>query len=84
MTDTELLNWLEQHAVGFGVVSDDNGHWAVVEDGMQSLPDGPDPQFISTSFLIEADQYRLPALTAVLDFYQQQLKMFEGKRVKAQ
>ncbi len=35
-------------------------------------------------FLIEADQYRLPALTAVLDFYQQQLKVFEGKTVKPQ
>ena len=35
-------------------------------------------------FLIEADQYRLPALTAVLDFYQQQLKVFEGKTIKQQ
>lgn len=71
MTDTERLDWFEARAREGGcpaLVNDDNGHWAVVEDGMQSLPDGPDPQFISTSFLIEAEQWH-DSVRGAIDAY---------------
>ena len=39
MNDTERLDWLERHD-GIALISDDNGHWAVTENGMQYIPDG--------------------------------------------
>jgi hypothetical protein len=56
MTDTELLNWLEQHAVGFGVVSDDNGRWAVPEDGIQ--PCCPEPRDMELVFFVEKSRWK--------------------------
>ncbi len=40
MTDTELLNWLEEKAKkGYcpALVNDDNGHWAVSFKGIQAV-----------------------------------------------
>lgn len=57
MTDKERLDWLEQQD-GFALVSDDAGRWAVVTDGMQNVPDPDKAIDISTSFWIEADQWK--------------------------
>ena len=57
MNDTERLDWLESH-FGFGLISDDNGHWAVAGDGVQTCPDGPEPQEIDTTFFVEADKWK--------------------------
>lgn len=51
-----LLKWLEDHQ-GYALVSDDNGHWACVTDGMQNVPDGDEPQEIWTTFMIEAHEW---------------------------
>ena len=56
-TDTELLNWLEDHQ-GYGLISDDNGHWACVCDGTQSLPIGSGPQNVDTAFWIEKKNWK--------------------------
>ncbi len=66
--DAERINYFEQRAADGGspaLVNDDNGHWAVVEDGMQSVPEGDGPQTISTSFWIEADQWHDSARAAI-------------------
>jgi len=55
MTDTERLDWLEQHGDGMALISDDNGHWTVTGDGMQNCPIGDEKQDIETVFFIEAD-----------------------------
>ena len=58
MTDKDRINWLELKD-GFALVSDDFGRWAVTGDGMQNVPDNIDePSDISTSFFIEAHQWR--------------------------
>ena len=60
-TDKERLDWLEQivsEGVCPGLINDDNGHWALVFDGMQNVPTGDAPEDISTSFFIEAHQWR--------------------------
>jgi len=55
MTDTEILDWLEQQD-GAALVNDDAGHWAVAFDGIQSVSADP-PQDTDTSFFIEKDQW---------------------------
>ena len=49
MTDKERLDWLEnQH--GAGLISDDNGRWAVLYDGIQNCVSGKKASDVSTSF----------------------------------
>ena len=55
--DKERLDWLEEQA-GAGLVSDDNGHWAVSFVGMQNVPEGTEPQDIATNFFVEAKEWR--------------------------
>lgn len=59
VTDTERLDWLEQQE-GFGLISDDFGHWAVSGDGMQNIPEGQreDPKELSTSFIVEGPAWK--------------------------
>ena len=57
MTDTELLSWLEKQS-GVALINDDAGRWAVSFDGMQNIPDNDKATFISTSFFIEANQWK--------------------------
>lgn len=54
--DSKRLTWLQQQQ-GFALVSDDQGHWAVVCDGMQNLPLNP-PDDVQTTFFIEKHQWR--------------------------
>lgn len=37
-TDEQRINWLEKKGFGGALISDDNGHWAMVFDGFQNLP----------------------------------------------
>lgn len=53
MTDTERLDWLEDNQ-GYALVSDDFGHWACIQDGLQSVPDNA-PGDVYTSFFIKKD-----------------------------
>ncbi len=48
LTDTQRLDWLEAQE-GSGLISDDNGHWAVSGDGAQNVPCGVDPEGIWTT-----------------------------------
>ena len=52
MNDSERLDKLEQME-SYGLVSDDNGHWACVTEGTQTCPLGDDPDDIQTTFWIE-------------------------------
>ena len=60
MTDTELLDYLEERAERGGcpnLLNDDAGHWAVVEDGMQTAPSDA-PTDIQTTFWVEKHQWK--------------------------
>lgn len=65
MTDTELLDWLEKQQ-GCGLISSDNGHWAVSGSGMQNCPTGRDPQDIDTTFFVFAGEWRPTIREAIL------------------
>ncbi len=57
ISDKELLDWLESD-YGAGLISDDAGRWVVSEAGMQNMPDPDKATNISTSFFIEAEDWR--------------------------
>ena len=57
ISDKELLDWLEVD-YGAGLISDDAGRWVVSESGMQNVPDSNKAIDISTSFFIEAGDWR--------------------------
>lgn len=40
------------------LIFDDNGHWAVSFDGIQTCQQGEAPESIQTTFFIEADDWR--------------------------
>ena len=65
MTDTERLDWLEEQ-FGWGLLSDDNGHFACVFEGFQTLPEGPDPIDLDTSFYVEKECWR-PTVREAID-----------------
>jgi len=56
MNDKERLDWLDS-ADGYGLISDDAGHWACVCDGFQNVCMSDDPVDIQTSFFIEAGKW---------------------------
>lgn len=65
-TDTERLDWLS-HQDGSGLISDDQGRWAVSGSGTQNLPDDPDLPFdFSGTFWVEAKDWR-PAIRDAID-----------------
>ena len=57
MTDKERLDWLEKKGQGFALISDDQGHWCLVEDGMQTISDDP-PDNCSTMFYVKKKQWK--------------------------
>ena len=61
MNDTERIDWLEAYAKQGGcpaLLNDDNGHWAVSATGVQDMPNGDEAADISTSFFVEAGEWR--------------------------
>lgn len=65
MDDAQRIDWLENNQ-GKALVSSDFGHWAVVEEGMQSIPvDIHEPSDMSTTFFIEKDQWKKTVREAI-------------------
>jgi hypothetical protein len=54
--DVERIDYVEK-LEGWALVSDDAGHWALVSDGIQSIPDRT-PGDVTTLFVIGAEQWR--------------------------
>jgi hypothetical protein len=59
MNDTERLNWLEKQD-GAGVISDDNGRWAVPDSGFQNLQDD-EGNFITDQAIDVESMFLIPA-----------------------
>lgn len=67
-TDRELLDGLEAAArcgATPALINDDNGHWACVSEGMQSVVVGDQPVDVWTSFWIPARTWRPTAREAI-------------------
>jgi hypothetical protein len=70
-TDTELLEGLiaaTESGACPAVIFDDNGHWAVATEGMQTVHAGPESTDTSTSFWIPASQWRTTLRQAIDDW----------------
>ena len=71
MNDTERLDYLEsitKEGSCPGLINDDNGHWAVAEDGVQNCPMGDEPVDIQTTFFIEAKDWH-PTIREAIDAF---------------
>jgi hypothetical protein len=63
-TDTELLDWLQEQD-GCGLISDDAGRWAVSTGGIQNMPDTQKVIDISSTFYVEAKDWRSTVREAI-------------------
>lgn len=63
--DTERINWLEQQE-GSGLISDDQGRWAVSSMGFQNLPDDDKPFDFVGEFFVKAADWR-PSVREAID-----------------
>lgn len=63
----ELINLLQTHGSGHALVSDDFGHWVVVSDGMQEVPENP-PDDMSTTFFVTKEEWQ-PTIEAALEAF---------------
>lgn len=80
-SDTELLDSLERLVDSGGcpgVINDDNGRWAVTDDGMQNCLVGNIPQDLSTTFWIEARKFRV-SIREAIDAYLDECEQDEPK-----
>lgn len=64
-TDTQMLDWLAEKDCG--VISDDAGRFAVPSAGFQSCPDPRHPSAISSSFYVEAGDWKPTIREAIAD-----------------
>jgi len=62
-TDSERLDWLEKQ-FGSGLISDDNGHWAISTNGFQNVVTGG-PKAVETSFFVRAKEWKKSARSAI-------------------
>lgn len=64
--DAERLNWLDSMKyMGYGLISDDNGHYAVSVTGIQNVPMTDEPCDIQTTFFVEAAEWKDSARDAI-------------------
>jgi len=63
-----ILHHLSRLGFAIAVINDDNGHWAVVADGYQSISDGDDPVDVDTHFWISARHWK-STLREALKFF---------------
>jgi len=64
------LEYFEQNGQGTALVSDDAGNWAVSTSGDQNVPMEP-PQDISTTFFIEAHEWK-PTIAEALKAFREE------------
>lgn len=70
MTDTERIDWLARitdKGACPALINDDNGHWAISFEGIQSCPTGDEPEDIQTAFYIEAKDWKNSIREAIDD-----------------
>jgi hypothetical protein len=69
MTDTEMLDWLEAITMKGdcpALLNDDNGHWAVAFDGMQSVSLEDGPADTATSFIVYKESWKNSIREAII------------------
>lgn len=64
MNDKQRIDWLQKHGQGLALLSDDQGHWAVSGDGMQSVSSNP-PEDCHTTFFVEKREWKKTVRKAI-------------------
>lgn len=76
-TDRDLLDGLERLTMAGhcpGIINDDNGHWAVTGDGVQTLPARTgEPIEIHTTFIVPSGAWYPDIRTAINSYLDEHL-----------
>lgn len=64
----DLLDYFEDYGEGCALISDDDGRWAVVCDGFQTMPSGL-PQHVEAAFIVAAGDWKPSVREALQAFY---------------
>jgi hypothetical protein len=80
----EIIKWIKKyfedlpfdfimdHLANLGgcpcLINDDNGHWAVTTEGFQNVVSGDEPQDVTTTFFVEAKNWKNTPREALKDF----------------
>ena len=67
----ELLESLTDLGNCPALIFDDNGHWAVSESGLQTVPTGETPEDMTSTFIVEAMDWKKNIRKAVIHYYEQ-------------
>lgn len=62
-----LLDKLVEGGYCPALIYDDNGHWALVSDGMQNVPLGDSPEDIAATFFVEAKDWHETPQVAIFE-----------------
>ena len=63
-SDKKLLDWLENNSGGYILISDDDGHWACTNSGMQSVNTEKDD--VEATFFIMKDEWKDTVREAII------------------
>lgn len=83
MTDTERIDGLVRLAENGdcpALISDDNGHWAVVSDGFQNMPQSTrEAETIMATFIVEAGDWFDDPRAAIDEYLRENLTTEESR-----
>lgn len=63
----KILNELVETGACPALINDDDGHWAVSDDGIQQVPDDS-PSTIYTAFIVEKDMWK-DSIEEAVEYY---------------
>jgi len=64
-TDKKLIDWLEK-GHGYGLISDNNGHWTVCGCGFQDILDNNSSENIQTTFIVFEGEWKNSIREAII------------------
>lgn len=64
----KILNKLETEGAAPGLINDDNGHWALTCDGVQTVNTSGGPQEILTTFFVEEQCWK-PTIEQAIQYF---------------
>ena len=73
----DIMQTMMKHGSCNCLINDDNGHWAIAEEGEQSVSYGKVPMDLSTSFYIEAKRFSKTIPRALRIWAEEMLKESE-------
>lgn len=68
ITSSDFMLGITHFGFAPSLVFDDNGHWAISDEGYQNVPMGDEPEDISLTIFIEAKAWK-PTIREAIEYY---------------